>query len=138
MKCPCCSGLDYTECCKSFHEGAAAPTALALMRSRYSAYALKKPEYIRRTTHPKSPYYEKNAAVWQSAILEFCENTKFEKLEILESSEDTVKFAAHLNQGGRAFILEEKSQFRKVDGKWLYLEGSVVTKNKNPRSQDLE
>ncbi|MBJ7449651.1 MAG: hypothetical protein JHC93_04750, partial [Parachlamydiales bacterium] len=50
--CPCHSSLDYEKCCKPFHDGIPAPTALALMRSRYSAYALHLIEYIIATTHP--------------------------------------------------------------------------------------
>lgn len=39
--CPCHSQKCYEECCKRYHEGAAAENALILMRSRYSAYALQ-------------------------------------------------------------------------------------------------
>ncbi len=126
--CPCCSGKTYAECCKPYHDGALPSTALALMRSRYSAYALGKLDYIIHTTHPKSPYFEKDLFKWKKGIEEFSKTTEFVKLEILESTDDTVKFAAHLRQSGRPFILEEKSQFEKIDGKWLYLSGIVVTK----------
>ena len=41
MNCPCCSGKIYEECCAPFHRKEKhAPTAEALMRSRYSAYAI--------------------------------------------------------------------------------------------------
>ncbi len=127
-KCPCCSGKSYAECCKPYHDGALPPTALALMRSRYSAYALGNKDYIIHTTHPKSPYFEKDLDKWKKGIEEFSRTTEFVKLEILESTDDTVKFAAHLRQNDRPFILEEKSQFEKIDGKWLYLSGLVVKK----------
>ncbi len=126
--CPCCSGKTYAECCKPYHDGALPPTALALMRSRYSAYAMNKADYIIHTTHPQSPYFEKDPIKWKKAIEQFSQTTEFVKLEILESAEDTVKFAAHLRQSGRSFILEEKSQFQKINGKWLYLSGLVITK----------
>ncbi len=38
--CPCDSGTPYNQCCQPLHEGVAATTAEALMRSRYSAYVL--------------------------------------------------------------------------------------------------
>ena len=38
--CPCGSGQSYTTCCGPWHAGVPAPTAEALMRSRYSAYVL--------------------------------------------------------------------------------------------------
>jgi len=126
-KCLCCSGRTYAECCKPYHEGELPPTALALMRSRYSAYALQKADYIIHTTHPQSRYFEKDRKKWELGILEFSRMTEFLKLEILEAGEDTVKFAAHLKQQGRTFILEEKSHFQKMDGKWLYLSGQVKT-----------
>jgi len=36
--CPCGSGLPLSECCWRYHNGAAAPDAVSLMRSRYSAF----------------------------------------------------------------------------------------------------
>lgn len=50
--CPCGSGQHYPDCCGQYHAGMPAPTAEALMRSRYSAYALKKVDYIINTTWP--------------------------------------------------------------------------------------
>ncbi len=45
-------------CCSPYHRGdAAVPGPEALLRSRYSAYAAKEPQYIADTTHPDSPEY---------------------------------------------------------------------------------
>ena len=38
--CPCGSNSNYGACCQSLHQGAAAPDAERLMRSRYCAYTL--------------------------------------------------------------------------------------------------
>ncbi len=124
MDCPCCSGKPYAECCKPYHDGQLPPTPLALMRSRYSAYALGNAQYIIETTHPKSPYIEKNRKKWIDAILQFCHSTRFEKLEILGHGENWVHFAAHLRQE-KELILNERSTFEKVDGKWLYVKGII-------------
>jgi SEC-C motif-containing protein len=124
MKCPCSSGKLYGECCKPYHDGALPETPLALMRSRYSAYALGNASYIIATTHPKSPYFEKNKKNWEAAILHFCNTTQFIRLEILSYGDDWVHFAAHLMQG-KEVILNEKSQFEKLNGKWLYLKGMI-------------
>jgi SEC-C motif domain protein len=118
MLCPCCTGLDYDECCKPYHMGSAAPTALALMRSRYSAYALGLVDYIIQTTHPKN--MRKKTA---DEIRRFSKDTQFVKLEIEGFGEDWVAFAAHLMQEGHPVLLKEKSRFAKLDGKWLYLSG---------------
>lgn len=127
MDCPCCSGKKYAECCKIYHDGLPAPTALALMRSRYSAYALGIAVYIIQTTHPKSPYFEKERKKWEKAILHFCKTTQFIRLEILGHGEDWVHFAAHMKQQEN-LILEEKSHFERIDGKWLYLKGECTTR----------
>lgn len=129
MPCPCCSGKDYIECCAPWHDGAPAPDALALMRSRYSGYALQKADYIIATTHPKNRSYTFDLKKWKQDILLFCQNTQFEKLEIL-SFEDgkenaSVTFVAHLTQQGRDATLKECSLFEKIEGRWLYKEGKV-------------
>ena len=51
MDCPCCSGASYETCCQPWHAGAAAPTAEALMRSRYVAFVRRDIPYLLRTTH---------------------------------------------------------------------------------------
>lgn len=99
------------------------------MRSRYSAYSLGNADYIIRTTHPKSPYFEKDRKKWESAVKEFCQTTQFEKLEILGSGDDWVHFIAYLRQKGE-LLLEEKSHFEKVNGKWLYVKGDFTTHTK--------
>ncbi|MGA4815597.1 YchJ family metal-binding protein [Pseudomonas aeruginosa] len=45
--CPCGSGDPLDDCCGRYHQGHPAPTAEALMRSRYSAYALGLVDYLR-------------------------------------------------------------------------------------------
>ncbi|MBS0624898.1 MAG: zinc chelation protein SecC [Verrucomicrobia bacterium] len=123
--CPCHSGSEYSQCCKPYHEGRHPPTALALMRSRYSAYALNNAEYIIKTTHPKSPYFEKNRKAWIQGILEFSRQTQFVGLDILGSGENWVHFSAKLRQNGSNIELNEKSHFEKIDDQWLYLSGEV-------------
>ncbi|HEX2658572.1 MAG TPA: YchJ family metal-binding protein [Polyangia bacterium] len=54
--CPCRSQLRYAACCRPFHRGdASPPTPEALMRSRFSAFALGLGDYLvdtLATTHP--------------------------------------------------------------------------------------
>ena len=52
--CPCGLGDDYAACCGRLHGGAPAATAEALMRSRYSAFAVGDADYLLRTWHPSS------------------------------------------------------------------------------------
>jgi len=97
------------------------------MRSRYSAYSLHLADYILKTTHPNNIDYTDETLLWKQSILEFCQNTKFLGLNINEfiDSETVayVTFEARLDSG----ILKEKSQFLKVDGKWLYESGDFTS-----------
>lgn len=123
MSCPCCSGQPYSDCCQPYHEGKRLPDPLPLMRSRYSAYALGHSDYIIATTHPQSPYLEKDPVQWKRTIDEFCQKTQFVRLEIHDSGANWVHFTAHLKQGGKEVLLREKSYFQQHEGKWLYLRG---------------
>ena len=51
--CPCGSGTAYGACCGPLHDGAPAPTAEALMRSRYTAYALDRTDQAAATWSPR-------------------------------------------------------------------------------------
>jgi SEC-C motif domain protein len=129
FKCPCCSGKSYRNCCSVYHQGKEAETALALMCSRYSAYALNNVDYIVRTTHPRHPAIVQNLQKWKEEILKFCMNTDFEKLEVLDSKEmpdrATVVFIAHLRQNDVDTSFTERSFFSKVGGRWVYVNGDV-------------
>jgi SEC-C motif-containing protein len=119
MICPCCSKKTYVECCKPLHDGGMPQNALALMRSRYSAYALNLPYYILQTTHPS-----RLGEISIKQIEDFSKKTEFKKLEILSFKEkgDTavVTFKAHIWQGGENATFTEKSYFEKFNGKWFY------------------
>jgi len=96
------------------------------MKSRYSAYAVGDANYIIRTTHPNNCDYSTDIDKWKSEIKEFCKNTEFKRLEILEfidgEDEAFVTFKAYLNNG----YMVEKSRFLKVDNRWLYVDGEFL------------
>lgn len=96
------------------------------MRSRYSAYALHKADYIMETTHPNNPDYTKNTQKWKEEITDFTQNTRFEGLKIIEftdgENEAFVTFEAVFDRGS----LKEKSRFLKKEGKWLYESGEFT------------
>ena len=93
------------------------------MKSRYSAYALGKSDYIIRTTHPDNADFSEDTKTWKRSIDLFCQETDFQKLEIFEwidgEEEAFVTFKASLSSG----VLMEKSRFLKVSGQWLYVDG---------------
>jgi SEC-C motif domain protein len=124
--CPCHSGQPYRVCCRPWHKGQAAPTAVQLMRSRYAAYALNLPDYIMATTHPASPHWQANTAEWRQEVALFSRQTQFTGLTIGAAAEEeswaTVAFFAQLVQDGRDASFGEQSLFECVDGRWLYLQ----------------
>ncbi|WP_274535301.1 YchJ family protein [Pseudofrankia asymbiotica] len=117
--CPCGFGLTYGECCGRFHRGEAnAPTAVALMRSRYVAFVLNEVAYLRETWHPSS----------RPARLTLPRDRRWTGLDVLATSgggifdvEGTVEFAAHYRTGGRDGAQAERSRFVREDGRWFYV-----------------
>lgn len=53
-ECPCGSGTSYADCCGRLHRGAAAETAVDLMRARYAAFAVGDARYLFRTWYPRT------------------------------------------------------------------------------------
>lgn len=128
--CPCYSGHSYDSCCKPFHEGKKAPNALELMRSRFSAYAFALHDYIINTTHPASPYYSEEKTQWKKKIVDFSQESHFDKLDILDFKEHgtlaTVTFVAHIRHGDEDATFTEKSYFEQKNGIWLYRSGQLT------------
>jgi len=127
LLCPCESGKPYAQCCEVYHLGTPAPTAEALMRSRYSAYVLlaKNPSlqtYLLETWHPDTRPQDLNE---QSPIKWLGLQVKQHQLSDAEHA--TVEFVARYkyadNLGGKAERLHEISRFQRVAGHWYYLDG---------------
>ena len=118
--CPCGSGLQYQNCCKPYHlKQNSAPTAEALMRSRYSAFVVKDGAYLFETTH-----ISKRKGNTKEAYLKSAKNTNWVKLEIVGAGFDTVEFKAnYLNKKFQTEVLHEKSNFKLEAGKWYYVDG---------------
>src|SRR3954471_18832380 len=102
--CPCGSRAKFKRCCLRFHQGLVPGSALELMKSRYSAYAVGDAEYIINTTHPRCPEYDGDRRRWVESIARFSRETEFEGLTILAfvegATQASVTFRAQLRQGG--------------------------------------
>jgi len=126
--CPCGSGRKLKKCCGLYHRGRPAPPE-ALMRSRYTAYAIGNVEYLIRTTHPEGPHWNADTAAWGAELAEYCKHTDFAGLTVLEHSVDEdagrghVTFRADLRQDGRAVGFTERSLFLRHGNRWLYHSG---------------
>ena len=125
--CPCGSGYKYKKCCQPLHKGKLPKSALALMRSRYSAFALNIPKYIIHTTHKNNQDFTENREKWTEDIENFSNNCQFKNLEILDASSNEnvafVSFKATILCNNKDCSFSEKSKFLKENEKWLYLSG---------------
>ena len=117
--CPCESGKTYKACCESYHLGIAAPTAEALMRSRYTAYVLGLEDYLLQTWHPDTRPAALNLNEDQTIKWLGLQVKNFET----HGSTATVEFVARYKIGGKAERLHEVSQFVLIESKWFYLVG---------------
>jgi len=119
QRCPCDSGESYEDCCRPLHRGECeAPTALALMRSRYAAFAQGDAAYLRRTWHVST----------RPRSLELDADRVWTGLEIVATeaggpfeTSGVVEFRAHHRTG----VQSERSTFTREGGRWYYLSGSV-------------
>ena len=120
--CPCGSGRPYEECCEPFIEGRQpAPTAEALMRSRYTAHTLN--ETVHPTIRDEADHEEMKK--WSEAV-------EWDGLEILSTKEGSeadmtgeVSFEARYSVNGMPQTLREDAFFRRDDGRWYYVDGNV-------------
>lgn len=124
--CPCQSNKSYAACCQPFHTKQQLPaTAEALMRSRYSAYALGDIDYIVETT-ASSTRQDINI----EDVQDWANNVTWKRLEILErgkgQTSDTngiVEFKAYYTQENKEHCHHERSSFIQKNGQWFYLDG---------------
>lgn len=127
-RCPCGSGDVYGSCCRPFHQGKSAPTAETLMRSRFSAFAVGDAAYLLRTwdptTRPESVDLDPELRWYRLDINDTTGGGPFEDW-------GTVDFTAHykpmLGTQAPRGIQRENSRFRRQDGAWFYLDGTLIS-----------
>lgn len=125
VTCPCGSGALLAGCCAPLIEGwRIAPDAMALVRSRYTAYTLRNEAYLLATWHRDT----RPAAL----DLQAGSTQKWLELKILRHATDAsdptravVEFVARYKVNGRASRLHEISRFVFENGRWLYLDGEL-------------
>ena len=127
--CLCGSGIVYQQCCGLFHAGEKIPaTAVALMRSRYTAYVLRNVAYLQGTwdasLRPKTIDFSRENITWLR--LEITEIKKGEA----KDSKGVVAFKAFYSQDDEEHVMNEISRFTKVNGRWFYLDGVIKAMGK--------
>jgi len=128
--CPCGSGREFESCCGPIVVGGAAPTAEALMRSRYTAFTMGLIDHIERTHAPeaRADFNRAEAESW-------ARESRWDGLEVRareaggEGDETgTVEFVARYRREGRPFVHHERASFRREAGAWVYIDGELNPK----------
>lgn len=123
--CPCGTGAARADCCGRYVEGgAAAPTAEALMRSRYTAFVGRRGDYLHKTW----------AKEGRPPVLDLSgDRTVWLGLQVVDTvaggegdEAGEVEFVARYRSREGEGRLHERSRFRKESGQWLYVDGQVM------------
>ena len=122
MNCDCGSSSPYADCCGRYHAGPLhlqAPSAEALMRSRYSAYVRNLTGYLLDTWHSRTRpgVLDPNPPGIRWLGLEVRGHW------VQDTDHASVEFLARSKLGGRAQRLHETSRFVHEEGRWYYLDG---------------
>jgi SEC-C motif domain protein len=134
--CPCGSTITTPQCCELYLSGnAVAPTAEALMRSRYTAYSQSNVDYL-TTLHPKS-----RQADDRPTLLRSVQTMRWVGLRIIKAhrgqaqdKRGTVEFVAlyqpaqknDLQNMGVTHQLHERSRSVKEGGQWFYVDSDIL------------
>ncbi len=128
--CPCGAGKKYSDCCEPLIQGSkTAETAVELMRSRYTAFAVGEISYLKASLAP-----EEQKTFDMKSTLDWSKKSTWLGLEILNvkkgGSEDkagTVEFMAKYSFEGKNLEHHEVAQFRKTNGRWHFVDGESHT-----------
>jgi len=122
--CPCESGLPYMDCCQPYIEQTCdAPTAEALMRSRYTAFVLRNEDYLRYSWHPdKCPadIRMNTDTTWLGLKVKTVVNGS------VDDANGQVEFIARSKNNGKANRIHENSRFCRYNSRWVYIDGEFA------------
>jgi SEC-C motif domain protein len=123
-RCPCHSGAAFADCCAPCLVGRQEPrTALALMRSRYAAYARGDITWLEVTSggEARAEFSPKDARAWANTAV----FTGLDVLDVVAGGESDaqgiVEFVARWSEAGRDRSLRERSRFERENGFWRYV-----------------
>lgn len=122
--CPCGNPAGYIQCCAPLHEGAAAGTPEQLMRSRYSAYVLKREDFLLASWHATTRPASLRLAAQQPPPTWL--GLEIRRQQAIDEDHASVEFVARYRLGGgRAQRQHETSRFVREAGRWYYVDGEL-------------
>lgn len=102
-----------------------APTALRLMRSRFTAFAIGDAEHLQRTWHPST----------RPDALDLDDAVRWLRLDILGTerggpfdADGIVEFEAFYREAGVRGSMRERSRFTREDRVWFYVDGVTASR----------
>ena len=115
--------LSFAACCARYlnnFDNTPAPDAQSLMRSRYSAFVLKRADYLLATWHAST----------RPADVSPDDATKWLGLDVrrhavIDADHAQVEFVARYRTAGRGARIHELSRFVLEAGRWYYLDGDL-------------
>ena len=117
MKCPCTPTKLYADCCEKAHKNIhSVAEAEDLMRSRYSAFVLANVNYLQQSHHSTT----RPSKTEKRELLTWTNSVEWVKLEVLNSTENTVEFKAYFIENGSLNVIHENSFFVKENNHWVY------------------
>ena len=137
-QCLCGSRQPYSDCCGSYLAGeSTAPTAEALMRSRYSAFCQGNIDYLLSTGDPNAAKADERLALTRTVkhtrwlnllIVKTQQGMPKDKTGIVEfvAAYQPVASLLSLGPAGTPSQLHEKSRFKKVNSCWRYVGGDIL------------
>ena len=129
--CPCGTDKPYDQCCGPIIQGAPAPTAEALMRSRYTAFVKREMAHLEATLAPEKQDEFDRAEVEASAGQLTGQGLEVRAVSGGQEDDEagTVEYVAHFKVNGRPHAHHELASFRRENGLWVYADGQM-----NPKS----
>ena len=122
--CPCGNPMGYKSCCGRRHDGQPAISAEQLMRARYSAYVLKRDDFLLASWHASSRPASLSLSAQQPAPTWL--GLDIRQHHDADENHASVEFVARYRLGGgRAQRQHETSRFVREDGRWYYLDGQL-------------
>lgn len=134
--CPCGSTTSYADCCQPYHQGTLLPDSpLAVLQSRYAAFAYRLPGHLIRTTARSNRDWRPDEVAWARSLNRegMFDDFVFVGLDAGavepgdSADEAYIDFSVRMRprDGGAEIGFRERSRFVRAGEGWLYASGEV-------------
>lgn len=137
--CPCDLHQEYADCCGRYHKEESAPSALALMRSRYTAFCLGDVAYLQRSMRGKASlhFQPESTREWANAVNWLGLTILQDYAHPQDPTIAYVEFIARFMHKDCVQAIHELSEFHNIDDKWYYVDGIKPQNPHSPKPQKI-